>query len=192
MSMPFKTLSCTQCDFGKSDTILWGKFSYRFPDGETLALDRTFGWCNSCTDIKAVEELPDRICANYDLRCVESDLEEELYIKKQTGLWSSFTQWWSKARLERERQYKLDALTTKKEQYLLQLRLLDGRNSPPRCLECSSTYIVQLAELRSANASSFKHPGCGGTFKQTTEYSDTRVSIELEEIICDPEGVRLG
>jgi hypothetical protein len=57
MSVNSLGIWCGVCHFRSSNSRIWGIYTYEFPDGERLSIERAAGWCYKCKDIEPIENL---------------------------------------------------------------------------------------------------------------------------------------
>lgn len=125
---------------------------YRLADGTELLHFTQPAWCNECATLREAERLPEPDRLKQSVKELES-----------AGL--------------SENDLKYTRLTGESPDELLHRRLANlrakvrwrvGRQSPPRCLHCESVNLLFLAPNIKDTLKSFRHPGCGGTFTQTS------------------------
>lgn len=157
MSMPFKIIKCDTCDYEAHSSCIWGNFDYVDPDGTQFDVNRTYGWCYSCQDIRPIEDLSD-----------EEQLEDGINTNfqkiadiKSSDLLGRFLQ------LLGKNGWQISNLKEDIKNNQRRLEFLHERKSPPKCLTCSSTDIkrLNLPNTQGSNIekiTEFKHPNCGG------------------------------
>lgn len=196
MSAVPSTLSCTACDEKWSTSVIWGTYKYLLSEepfeGEEIYLDRTLGWCGSCDRMQPVETLPDRFALEVQIQSLESLLDD---LRPKFRLLDFLIRLWPPKRKE------LGQL----EENLLKLQkrysVVGRRDSPPRCLKCGATEIMEVygyndsappltiwpdAEPPPAEPIDFVHPGCGG--QVMTRSAPVRLMMRMKKKVYDIEG----
>lgn len=199
MSMPVLTFGCTACDLKARDTQTWG---YRFyqAEGKELQMRVAMGWCESCSDLSAIEIKP---TASLDAQLVAETERLRAEIAEQGVSNPLIRRWWQrKASKSSALSCAESELSGAQKQlaWLRQLRgLMENRQSGNRCLRCEAEQCLQLPALPLAASFDgchpdpvpigFSHPGCGG---ELTVCSDAlRLSIQPVAKAYDLEGRRL-
>lgn len=157
MSMPFKTITCDTCDFTANTTSLWGRFDYVAPNGTRLDVNRTYGWCYNCQDIRAIEDLSDEEKLKND---IDTNTKKIAAIRNTSTL-GRLLQMLGKDR------WLINSLNKDIENNKRRLIFLHERKTPPKCLTCSGTDIIRIniPTTQGSNIekiTEFKHPNCGG------------------------------
>lgn len=200
MSMRALSFRCTQCEFGASSRVAWGKFNYTFSD-ETVPVQRDLGWCNDCQTIRPTEVLPipdelERLQKEHTQMCMV--LERSMKELRQEQSWL-FRVLKFNPRLPPELQemkFEIDYLSDRISSDTKLGEILVGRVSGPRCLLCSTENIAPLPQLPNfpyfndgdseTVTIPFTHPRCGG---QLTVYMPAiRWTITMKERAYDREG----
>ncbi len=162
--MPSPTdFSCDRCDFKASNLVVWGRFYYQNFDGNLIPLKRNLGWCSSCKTLSAVENLSIDKTIYDKINEYEAELNKlknpVFFIKHLMG---------SKKKEEIKDRIAYAQQFIKEEIELV--NILRSRKTPPRCLRCSSSDVIQY-KFPSAGfdespnklfPTGFIHPGCGG------------------------------
>ena len=150
-----RSMECESCGHEFSFSVGSGDFWYQMPNGDRFPVDSKLGWCVSCADMVAIEDLSGAR-ANLELK------KEEARIKASNDRPRTFL---SKVFGANKAQHvDLDSLSRIHENLLFLAR----RRSPPRCLECGCSDIVELPELPwpehvgEAIPAGWLHPVCGG------------------------------
>ena len=194
MSMPVSTYGCTACDLSCWDLGTWGYRYYLY--GELKVRMRVaMGWCNACSDIKAVEVLPDaegELKQRHRLNTLQAALGQVLATNPPP------TRWWTfRARKSAEQanlEYEVESAAKALAEYQLARKALSSRVSGARCLRCEAEDCLRLPphEVDYFDTEAlpeligFEHPGCGG---QLTISSDgTRINARLTDKGYDLEG----
>jgi len=179
MSVAPNIIWCERCNFETTTAVIWGVFKYRFSDGSEIQVERSAGWCSACNSIQPVEKSTDRskLLKKYE------DLQKEL-----ARLQKSFVRTLLKFDKREIADIKYEC-----QEIEDQLRLLDVRRGPQRCLTCGSTEIAVIdlpsigeEEIRKVD---FCHPGCGGMLK--IRKSHIRYSMNFPKKVYDVEGNRI-
>lgn len=200
MSMPFVEYSCTDCDFGSADHVIWGRFHYRTSKGE-VDLERTLGWCDSCATLAPIEVLPsDDSLAKSLVQIEECKQQLDAISKLESAsrpLWIRLLGLsdWSYDRMDLQRQ--LNDLKQGHVDLKARTLLLRDRRSGRRCLVCSSESVRQIPRPAMPGESEFsalyeqihvgmQHPGCTGQLVAAD--SGTRIRMHLFKRVYDLEG----
>ncbi len=166
MSMPGTLFYCTKCDFEEGDVRTWGWRESVLESGVRISVDHTFGWCEGCGGLAAVESLSVE-GRSAELKGAEQKLAD--LGGKPTARWWSLNRFvrparWRK-RVENWNYYACSVDDAKDA-----LHMLSVRKNPPRCLKCGSNKIIatilneksdQIDGARPARTG-FLHPSCGG------------------------------
>lgn len=153
MSILLDHFSCSKCASTWPATDLAHRY-YLLPTGVLLDVESRYAWCMDCRRMREAEKLPDpgELAAIIRLRPT---------ISKQS-------RWWPFGRADREKCERERALAREKAQQMLNLVL--PRKSPPRCLGCGSSQIVNPDKVNLT-----LHPDCGGVIRRIS--SETFVSF---------------
>ena len=152
MSMPYTEIKCEGCDESWTTIMLWGIHSYELPNGKALNLERSIGWCNKCSSLTPVEEIQSLEDEMECLSSLRKDLSKERKLR--------FTAFKKKFFNNSVKSLKLNIAELEQR-----IEWRKSRQSPPRCLKCSSMDILRVvipAYTKSTIPLSFKHPECGG------------------------------
>ena len=164
MSVPFAIFYCEECAYLQSSLLLVGGFVYQDKTGAESHLDRAIGWCYSCNQIQAVEQLPTNDSIAKRRILLRRKIDEltpgpigRLFIRISEGVRGRSLRW------AHEDLAKLGVLE--------KVRLL---NRKPCCLKCGATdvEIIQRAGFSVSQRErydvslGFNHPGCGGLIRE--------------------------
>ena len=151
MSVPYLIFTCSACDYGESSFVAVGHFVW-VSDGKICNFFPKIGICNDCSQIVAIEGIPDR-STFLRARELHPSLKGKFQVfterKRDDAKWLAF-------------QNDFDIL----EQVMAQNRL-------PVCLQCGSenTSGLKLPETYGGGLTNIPktplgvyHPNCGGEF----------------------------
>lgn len=180
MSMPFRIIRCDKCDFEAYSSCIWGEYSYVSPDGSRLNVNRTYGWCYSCQDIRPVEDLSDEEKVKND---TATDIQSIADIRR-TNLLGKLLQLLGKDRWQISN-LKKDINNNKRR-----LAFLHERKSAPKCLTCSSTEIkkISIPTPQGDNVETIEdlqHPNCGGNLLVQNSQWWINVGLRTKEYDLD-------
>jgi hypothetical protein len=194
MSVSASTIKCSRCNFGTLTSVLWGRFSYEFPDGLRIPVKRVAGWCNACADIVPIE------CLNIKKARLELENASEDLLRTQVEHRTLSGRLLTRVGFNRKQLEQLECSIGMIEDRINEARLLvnffASRSETPKCLICSSSQVQEInlpdagrdaSEIRTTG---FIHPGCGGVF---AIFSDgLRISMGFPtEHIYSPSGVKM-
>ena len=122
-----------------------GGGSYRTPSKPYPFVFSMHAWCNQCSTLTESEHLL-------------SDAEIDLKLKFFDEHYSETDQFIDEHYSETDQGVYKDRLELNRKYYR-------NRNTPPKCLKCGSTDILQYDE-NDLNNDKVRHPGCNGIFKR--------------------------
>lgn len=180
MSINTVTVDCEACGASFSTNVLVGNFVYELRDGTQIPLDRTYGWCDACERMVAIEDLSGRSALD-DLRKYKDwKLQAEDKLRR-----SIFFQGKEKQRLS-----EINNLIAETER---QLAFLQNRKSPAKCLTCGSESNKILPRVPFPDktgvpvAAGWSHPSCGGRMFATLQ--NYRFSMSNAPRVYDEHGL---
>lgn len=166
MSVRVEMIVCSACEIS-----VWASpllpCVYLFPSGEQLSTRQVHGWCDDCSRVRQVEALP-------RLEVLVAD--EQALLKRARE---------KPVGLSRYEQREL-------EEVGLYRRLLQQRQSPPRCLECGGVAIQAWQFDDDGRATSSPHGGCPGLCKMIEDPDGMRIALIDDAETYSPEGQYLG
>lgn len=194
MSMPVATYKCTACDLSRWDLGTWG-YRYYLHGELKVRMRVAIGWCHVCSDLGAVEVLPDaegELAYQQRLETFQIELDEVLAANPPKKCWWPFQARKSVEQLNLE--YEVESAAEALAEYRLAREALSARVSRARCLRCGSEDCLRLpphqVDYYGAESLSkpigFEHPGCGGQL--TISSDDTRINARLTDKGYDLEG----
>lgn len=160
------SIKCSKCGKGTVGAAIWGRFNYQLPDGGLYPLHRSLGWCFSCNDFEAVEDL-DPEARLGRLRYHQTQVAQaQTRLDKIAGR-SDLVKLLSPRLEERQR---LETCIQRGKKEIQSIESFEElfkklRTSEERCLKCGSSRIVKpiLPEPGRGQATlSMNHPPCGG------------------------------
>jgi hypothetical protein len=182
---------CTACSFNQTSSVLAGERDYEIHD-RYLPVMAAAGWCHDCDGLCLVEILP----SAESLARLQEQLDRlRTRLLPRTPA-HALKAWFADKARSREERFEdevhladLESLRDRQKDLLLALQ---KRESPPRCLMCSSTQCLNLpafrmpAEGEPAAPIGFDHPGCGGQL--TIEYAGVNARFRARSLTYDREG----
>lgn len=169
MSIPFLSITCTECDFRGSSLATTGRFLWNHK-GQTFQFERRLGLCLDCNKIVATEDFPDAetmelarsIRTTYTgqplLRLLEPDYAK--YLASQLGF-----------------------------EVLEEVLALDRK---PVCLECGKSAVRPIDRPDGVNSEApislnLGHPWCAGTL-QVRGSGGLRMSVRAKTLVYSIHG----
>ncbi len=183
MSQPFDEVYCDRCEYRRGSFVLWGRLSYMLPSGKQLHLNRRLGWCHTCKEIVAMEDIATEALLQVSIDDCTVRLEAISRLKNGRLF---------KRLLSYDRTEIID-LEENLSDLCERLALLRQRSSLERCLSCGSTEVVPIslpAVDREPVQLDFSHPGCGGNF--WAAHNPTWLNMRFEEKYYNVEGEHIG
>jgi len=186
VSLPVGQITCTSCSFSQSLVHCPVTVRYLLDSDHHIDHHRASAWCADCNRIEDVEDIPKPATIDAELLAEEQSARATVVgrLKDKVGLPMSSERRWAHKRMM--------SLRLKKE-------WLRQRCSPPRCLSCGSTEIVNVdwenngsgghAEPNRQMSRTFRHP-CGGRLVLTSS-SGMRFNVAPRRFVVDPEGTLL-
>lgn len=148
MSMPSKTISCTQCDFKINSMSVCGAHYYLTPKEEEVFINSRTGWCFHCKSIRNIESVAKM--GEIEQSIIKLSKEVLPHIKHVIQ--------WLRDWQYRENFQELSKLHT-------QLEILKQREGKEVCLNCGKAQFQlfsakQVAALFKDEQYEVAHPGC--------------------------------
>ena len=161
---------CDRCGFECFSST--PRFVYQLPDGSEMVGNVEACWCGECNTLRAAEYLPDVdwLLKRSELTRVDQlpeSIQKSLHLLQQTPE-EFIGDWVAEAKM--------------------QLGWRRSRQSPAKCLTCSSSNVNLLGFEFAESRQSFLHPDCGGTFAAT--YATDGLQVWFH--VVDSEGNRLS
>jgi len=186
MSMPVYSIECNKCDYGVTNMLLWGHSVYADEQGE-FPCNKTYGWCNECQAIRAIEDFSD---VSYQIEQIQ--MRTDWLSEHNSSIWHRIFSAMGPWKARRTQAY-LDEI----DKQMKTIALAHKRIGSEVCLACSSKVIQDLKlidgvlQTRSnkspMNASiNFIHPNCGGEF--IVHDKEMRFSIRHKKKTYRPDG----
>ena len=155
MSVPYRIVTCTDCNLQEASLILNGYFVWRDSNGSEASFDRELGICRDCCTVTPIERLPDRD---------EFDEAEEAFL---AGFWRKrslrkkiYRRFWRKSLIQ-------EALDPNSGFEVL--RQVMALHRGPVCLACGSPDVSTMpipyghdTALEAPVPTGTIHPGCDG------------------------------
>lgn len=169
MSVPFLSITCTDCDFRGSSFATTGRFLWNH-EGRTFQFERRLALCLDCNKVVAIEDFPDAekmerarsIRTTYTgqplLRLLEPDYAK--YLASQLGF-----------------------------EVLEEVLALDRQ---PVCLECGQSAVRSIDRPEGVNSEApvslnLGHPWCAGTL-QVQSSGGLRMSVRAKTLVYSIHG----
>ena len=196
--MPVNTYTCLGCGLKAMEPGFGLRFAYQV-DGLSVPIKHSAGWCHECEGVAPIEvfDSPEELLTlEGKLEALRKERDAELTRIEQSR------RWWQRRGQRTSALIDLDWQIERmeKQAMVIQQRLsfLDGRRSPPRCLQCGSTdafpfavipdFTVYYGKTQGPVALGVKHPGCGGELAVMDD--GTRFSYIPTLRLYDSEGNR--
>lgn len=167
---------CEKCRY--RDAFIHIVRCYELGAADTIPVEQTFVWCQSCKRVQWGEHLPEFEAIEQELNETEGKNEQRIESLKQRYVGWAGT---------------LDELVTRRVHDLHQLiSWRQERSSPARCLECGSVNIVQSIRSQSHRGNPkwtlHEHPACGGLI---TVLIEPALTLSRQQIFYTAEGKKL-
>ncbi len=196
--MPVNTYTCLGCSLKAMEPGFGLRFAYQVDD-LSVPIKHSTGWCHECEGVAPIEvfDSPEELLTLEGKReALRKERDAELTRIEQSR------RWWQRRGQRTSVLVDLDWQIERMERQamVIQQRLscLDGRRSPPRCLQCGSTdafpfavipdFTVYYGKTQGPVALGVKHPGCGGELAVMDD--GTRFSYIPTLRLYDSEGNR--
>lgn len=205
MSMPSLSFTCSACDYKGSSMVGWGARSYQCAEG-SLYISSTLGWCFGCARLAPLELLH-----GVSPGFIESKEKEKIALEAEVSECRQHLvanqSWFAKWRKRpvilpdniKGKAYAVRELEKEISEAKVNQIWLARRQSPPRCLTCSSTDIRYLPEqfepagdVKNPGppiAIGFKHPECGGDL--LVAHCDIWFNVQITPRVYSEEGILL-
>ncbi len=188
MSITSARICCTMCDYETTEFYCPIYIVYRAANGIEIRRGRGGGWCYDCDEYVDIESSKSTDVAQLtnELTAASRDRKEEQETLRslEDGFLAEFR---NKAKrcAARSTVNRLDKEIVKLGELL---KIVKGRNSPPRCLCCWSMHTAPIVFNESGNITQdFKHK-CGGSLKLIPDNNGPAVNFRVETYVLDREG----
>lgn len=180
MSVPYRIVTCTDCNVQEDSLILNGYFVWRDNQNREASLDRELGICRDCCTVTPIERLPDRD---------EFDEAEEAFL---AGFWRKrslrrkiYRSFWRPSLIQKA----LDPASGFEV-----LRQVMALHRGPVCLACGSPDVSTMPIPYGHDTASEEpvptgtiHPGCGGELLVRGSGGE-RVAVMIYKNVYDIHG----
>ena len=180
MSVPYRIVTCTNCNLEEASLILNGYFVWRDSQNRETSFDRELGICRDCCTVTPIECLPDRDEFNEAEEAFLASSWHKRSLRKK--IHQSF---WKTSLIEKA----LD-LSSGYEV----LREVMGLQRGPMCLACGSPDVSTIPIPYGHKTSSIElvptgtiHPGCGGEL-MVSGSGDERIAVRMYKNVFDING----
>lgn len=167
MSMSDTTIRCHGCSFSGTITHRPITLRYRLPDGSVVDGYRKSGWCHRCREIRDIE-------SRFDPAELQAEI---LQLKPNSGLFGKLFG-----------APNQDDIGDRRAKLVRLLRLATLRRSPPRCLTCGYTDVVDFQFDSKRNIVGFVHDCGRGLYEVPADPSAISFRFKPEVIELDVEG----
>lgn len=161
---------CDGCDFsGWARSGAFGE--YIFDDGDRLVVSTRNAWCNRCSAISLVEDLPlldvlaARLKRHQDGIITNADIEVANLVNSSLD----------------------EFIATEIKDLASKIRHFQDRKVPNRCIDCGLSDFVSLADEKGRSLEAIVHPECGGVLRRGA----TGIARSSFRFRLDHEGNRL-